>query len=493
MPVQRSLTDPTAAILPARRSGLCPPVLERSRKLKSAWSALCDDFLPLKHPATPWRYSRRMTSADSRQGWKIHVSATILKACETLEKVGSFLREVGVAFKAPATLDELRKLNSGIWYGYCQVGKFVTVYPRDRDEFVSLCHHLHEMTKNIGFGPAVPFDKKYAPETNVYYRYGSFRDRIGSEASDQIIISPTGERFEDRRGILAAAPSWDTDPFTKTFAVTTPTPLAKLGTRYKVFRSLTQRGKGGVYEAIDMDFSPPRLCIIKEGRENGETAWDRRDGRSRIKNEAAILSALGFHLPFIPKIYEVFEEDGNYYVVLEKLDGISLQKFFDRSPKPLPIDIALHFAKELARIVAEIHSFGFVWRDCKPSNIIVESSGRLRTIDFEGACQIAEFDPIAWSTPDYSPPEISTGFYIEERPSNLPEDLFALGCCLYLLVEGKRPFESYDFLSPRAMERLVGSEITNLISGLLSPDPGERPQARKVLRAFDGLDQRHLF
>src|SRR5690242_6080047 len=100
----------------------------RSIRLEERWRMVCAEYLPVAPPESVWRYSRPISVGDPDQGWKLHVSATILTAGRVLTAVAQELRTRGVLFKAPGTLSELHKLNCGYFYGTSQIGKFLTVY-----------------------------------------------------------------------------------------------------------------------------------------------------------------------------------------------------------------------------------------------------------------------------------------------------------------------------------------------------------------------------
>ena len=143
--------------------------------LKSRWEGLLSRFLPVAtEQASIWRYSRWALPCDAEQGWKLHVSATILTAGSVLQTAAPLLAERGVLYKAPDSLSELEKLNSGVVYGYTQVGKFLTVYPRTDEEAVLLAAALDRVTRGMD-APPVPFDMKYRAGGCVYYRYGAFK------------------------------------------------------------------------------------------------------------------------------------------------------------------------------------------------------------------------------------------------------------------------------------------------------------------------------
>src|SRR5215210_6426748 len=152
----------------------------RARRLEGRWRLLCDRHLPHAPEDSIWRYSREADPAGPAQGWKLHVSATLLSACEVLERIGPFLAARSVPYKAPRSLAELCKLNSGLFYGYSQVGKVFTVYPRTDAEAVELAARLDELTRRLP-APAVPFDQRFGG--GVYYRFGAFA-RMEMEHAD---------------------------------------------------------------------------------------------------------------------------------------------------------------------------------------------------------------------------------------------------------------------------------------------------------------------
>src|SRR5687767_439340 len=93
-----------------------------------------------------WSYSRRPREDDPAQGWKLHLSATILSAAEVFARAEPILRENDELFKAPSRLQLLRSLNSGL-ADFSQIGKFLTVYPRSTSDAVKLARKLHRATR----------------------------------------------------------------------------------------------------------------------------------------------------------------------------------------------------------------------------------------------------------------------------------------------------------------------------------------------------------
>ncbi len=416
------------------RNSPFPPIDSKSGdSLRSRWLSLCSEFLPFHEKESLWRHRRGWLPTDPHQGWKVHVSATILTACEVLRAVAPYLKKIEVEFKAAASLDILDRLNAGIFHGYAQIGKCITIYPADEDQFRGIVEYLYEQIPNGIAAPSVPFDIRYK-DSNIYYRYGSFITKLGEEAK---IRRQDGELVEDRRD--SPCPEWVTPPFTTdTFFDASPTE-SPFGARYAVYSAVSQRGKGGVYKAVSNFSSIPMNVMIKEGRRNGETAWDGRDGRSRVENEVTVLRELRSVGVDVPIVYESFQVADNVYGVLEEISGENLNRLIGRSDYDLTPADTLYICKQIAKILADVHAAGWVWRDCKPANLFITTEKTVRPIDFEGAHRVNESDPLAWSTPNFSAPEVFRPDYKKDPRYPFAEDLYSLGATLYSLLTGWIP------------------------------------------------------
>jgi hypothetical protein len=452
----------------------------RGEELSDEWERLCAAYLPVTVEGSIWRHSRTRSPRDPEQGWKLHVSSNILNANAVLGAVAPFLLARGVVFKAPRSLRELEKINSGIFYGYSQVGKFVTVYPRSDEEALSVARRLHLLTEGV-CAPAVPFDLQYGPGSCIYYRYGAFRvaELESADGTRTLALKdPCGNLVPDER--TAAKPDWVSDPFavrrTASAGASVPSPLQ---TTFRVFGALTQRGKGGVYKALDVNGGLPRLCIVKEGRRGGELQWDGRDGRWRVMHEERVLDSLRAAGVAVPSVYSSFEAAGNYYLVTELVEGETLQTLLAARRRRLSISQVLGYGVRLTELLTRVHAAGWVWRDCKPANVVVTASGELRPLDFEGACTVARPDPVPWATPPFIPPETATG----ARRPGAGDDLYALGVVLYLLLTGELP-QGQPPTPVQRLRRNVPSGLSRLVSGLMDADPLRRPDAPDVTRAL---------
>src|SRR5215471_10455381 len=116
--------------------------LRTAQSLNDDWKKLCDRYLPIAPEKSIWRFSRFGGPEDQEQGWKIHIAATVLSANKMLGCVAPMLAEAGYMFKGPASLQELARINSGLYYGFSQVGKCLTVYPKSSEDAVQLAARL---------------------------------------------------------------------------------------------------------------------------------------------------------------------------------------------------------------------------------------------------------------------------------------------------------------------------------------------------------------
>jgi serine/threonine protein kinase len=407
-----------------------------------------------------WCYSRRARADDPTQGWKLHVSATIFSAEKIFQRALPVLRQSDALFKVPRRLDLLASLNSGL-PDFSQVGKFLTVYPRSDEEAAKLARDLHRVTVGLA-GPQVPFDAQYRRNSLVYYRYGAFR---GANEKRGLIRTPGGKWVADKRAPGRAVPSWVRDPFNR--RKETRRPRGPIGTDFLAFKTKMQRGKGGVYEGIDLSVSPPRLVIIKEGRRHGEVDREGRDGYARVRHEAKVLRRLQKAFVPVPGIFREFSQDGNRYLALEKVPGRPLIAANRLQPGKVSWRRTAEILEHLGAILSAIHAAGWVWRDCKPSHIFIHR-GRWRLIDFENACRLDHREIASWKSPHYLPPTSRKSF---RRRPGAGEDDYALGVIVFQFGTGKfPPIEARRreaiYRSTRCpvhfrkrIERLLGSKI----------------------------------
>ncbi len=430
--------------------------------LAQDWANLSKQYLPFKQENSIWRFSRLNPADFPEQGWKLHVSATIMSACAMLKSVAPYLTARSLQFKAPSSLEEIERLNSGIYYGYCQVGKILTVYPQTPADALEIAQRLYELTLGMK-GPMVPFDYRFRAGGCVYYRYGSFQSLY--------LRTPDGQLQPDSR--QSPKPSWIEGPLAVYQEPDLPADNP-LRTRYRVYKALTQRGKGGVYKAIDLTSNPPRPCILKEGRVVGELSWDGRDGADRIRYEENVLKALRAAGISVPRVYGSFTAEQNQYLAIEFIEGKNLQDLLLKRKRRLSVVRALRMGGQFASLVARIHEAGWTWRDCKPANVILQANGTLRPVDFEGACRNDSPDTLPWNTEGFAPLR-----WKRKVQSRQYEDIYAIGATLFFLLTG-RLLSDVNHQEIDKLRRNVPSEVSRLVAKLLASDPATTLSAKSV-------------
>ncbi len=454
-----------------------------AERLSGHWRALVADWCPDTEESSIWR-SSRADEALPAQGWKVHLSATVLSAPSLLETAGPVLREQGVHFKAVTSLAELSKLNSGLFYGYSQIGKAITAYPATEASSGRLMQALHQVLGDLDC-PGVTSDRRLCPSRPIFYRYGGYDHQTVEVQGVELpaVRDPEGNLVVDARLPGGAVPSWSEDPFTGLCEVHPPTTSRseELSATYKVYASITQRGKGGVFRALDLSVAPARLCILKEGRRAGEVDWLGRDGRWRVEHEHAVLQALRGSGVKGPEPYAAFRVDGNAYLAMEHLEGLRLDTVVNDRDRPDELGTALSFAVEAAGIMARIHEAGWVWRDCKPMNFVVTDDG-LRPLDFESACRQGEAEPTPWVSPGYWPAQQAVSW---DRP-DVRDDLYCLGSTLWHVFSGRLPGAE----TPPRLDTLrddLPDLVVTLVDRLVGPDTDHRPEAAAVARDLASL------
>lgn len=442
----------------------------RVGQLRRAWKRRVKPLVP---DGAHWCFNPPAAGTLPRQGWKLHVSATILSAGAVFDAALPILRRHGAAFKVVRTLDDLLFLNTGV-PGFSQVGKFLTVYPRSESEAVVLAKCLHDATRGLT-GPKIPFDRCLRRGSLVHYRFGVIAATDAKPEDDaDLLVDPRGRTHRDSRRPGAAVPAWVRDPFLGVAAPTSPRRAGRIGLLYLPFKAFFQRGKGGVYEAVDLTRRPARLCIIKEGRPHGETLWDGLDARARLRHEVSVLRRLRRAGLPVPEVYDTFGQAGHFYVVLEKLRGHPLLSAHRPVPAHPGWRHALALLDQLGEVLAALHRLGWVWRDLKPSNLIAHRE-RLWLLDFEGACRVEATEVVPWGSPAYMPPGATASF---TRAPGVAEDFYALGVVGFQFATGHLP--PLDFAARHRLLRRCGSPpaLCERIESLLTVAGGGGPAGR---------------
>ena len=165
-------------------------------------------------------------------------------------------------------------------------------------------------------------------------------------------------------------------------------------------------------------------------------------------------SAAGLSHPNIVNVYDVGEDDGVYFIVMELVQGITLKNYIDMKGK-LDIREALNISVQIASGLSAAHENRIIHRDIKPQNIIMSRDGKVKVTDF-GIAKVADSTTVtttAAGTVHYISPEQARGGYSDER-----SDIYSLGITMYEMVTGRVPFEGETNVAVALMH--IQSEIT---------------------------------
>ena len=229
--------------------------------------------------------------------------------------------------------------------------------------------------------------------------------------------------------------------------------MQKLG-RYELKEKIGEGAMSEVYKAYDPALQ--RTLAIKVLKP--ELAQDKERLRYFL-NEVTISGKLSY--PNIVQIFDVGEVDDAPFIVMELVDAQSLDEWM-RHQSDLPLETVIDIVEQLAAALEYAHSKGIIHRDLKPSNVLIESSGRVRLMDFgvaylheptQEADQAHDEESIV-GTPYYMSPEQLAGKTPDQR-----SDLYSLGVVMYQLVFGNLPFEASTI---RDLVALIQASDVNL-------------------------------
>jgi serine/threonine protein kinase len=254
-------------------------------------------------------------------------------------------------------------------------------------------------------------------------------------------------------------------------------PQSLLQQHYVIVGQAGKGGMGAVYQAIDTYDPNRRRVAIKEmsqGRLSGE---ELREATEQFRREFTMLSRLSH--PNLPRIYDAFAERGRSYLVMDFIDGKTLFQLLKESGnRPLPVLQVLDYASQLCDVLAYLHQQqpAIIFRDLKPTNVMVTPNGHVYLIDF-GIARFfkegQEQDTVLLGSPGYAPPEQHGSSQTNPR-----SDLYSLGATLHCCLTGRDPYHAEDrFVFPpvRQYNPQVPLEFDQLIQRLLALDEQQRP------------------
>lgn len=206
----------------------------------------------------------------------------------------------------------------------------------------------------------------------------------------------------------------------------------KINDRYEIIKTIGEGGMANVYLAHDEILE--RKVAIKVLR--GDLSNDEKFIR-RFKREALSVSNLSH--PNIVEVYDVGDEDGNYYIVMEYIEGKTLKQLLQKRGA-LTLTEVIDIMNQLTDGLAHAHDAYIIHRDIKPQNIIIEDNGLVKITDFGiamalNSTQLTQTNSVMGSV-HYLPPEQANG-----KGSTIKSDIYSLGILMYELLTGSVPYK----------------------------------------------------
>ncbi len=206
----------------------------------------------------------------------------------------------------------------------------------------------------------------------------------------------------------------------------------KINDRYQIIRLIGEGGMANVYLAQDTILD--RKVAVKILR--GDLADDEKFVR-RFQREA--ISASSLNHPNIVEMYDVGEDDGKYFIVMEYIDGRTLKSLIKKRGA-LTVEEVIDIMLQLTSGIAHAHNGYIIHRDIKPQNVLILDDGRLKITDFGIAMalnsnELTQTNSVMGSV-HYLPPEQANG-----KGSTIKSDIYSLGILMYELLVGKIPFK----------------------------------------------------
>lgn len=258
-----------------------------------------------------------------------------------------------------------------------------------------------------------------------------------------------------------------------------------LENRYELLEKIGDGGTATVFKARCTVLD--RIVAVKILKE--ELARDQAFVR-KFRSEAQAAAQLSH--PNIVNIYDVGEENGLHYIVMEYVEGTSLNDYID-ARAPLSPDEAIRIAVMICDALEQAHSRGIIHRDIKPHNILMTPEGEIKVADF-GIARAPSTSTITYSgnimgSVHYISPEQARGAVVDATT-----DIYSLGCLMYEMLTGQVPFDAESPVTvalkhiheeptpPRVLNEAIPSVLEKIVLTAMAKNPIERYRSAAEMR-----------
>jgi serine/threonine protein kinase len=251
-----------------------------------------------------------------------------------------------------------------------------------------------------------------------------------------------------------------------------------LQARYRLIAQIGEGGFGAVYKGEDLRLGN-RLVAIKEMKPSGLKPLELKEATDAFQREAMLLTGLKHHS--LPVIHDQFTEDGQWYLVMDFIQGRTLESYLAKAPKGrLPVREAFNIALQLCNVLDYLHSQQppIIFRDLKPSNIMLTPEGQVYLIDFGIARHFKpgqSKDTVAFGTTGYAAPE-----QYGKAQTTPRSDVYSLGAVMHHMLTGDDPANTPFKFAPLLMPRPTGT--WTFLRQMLEIDEYKRPADMRIVR-----------
>ena len=250
--------------------------------------------------------------------------------------------------------------------------------------------------------------------------------------------------------------------------------------RYRILDSIGQGGFAAVYKAADTLFGK-RLVAVKEMSQSNLNPQELVAATVAFQREAHMLVDLSH--PNLPRIYDQFAEDRRWYLVMDFIEGQTLEELLNTTNQHLPLEQVLQISIELCTVLDYLHTRQplIIFRDLKPSNIMLTPDERLYLIDFGIARHFKPGqikDTSALGTLGYAAPE-----QFGKAQTTPRADIYSLGATLHHLITGNDPsLTPFRFASLHATGQSIPAGLDPLIMQMVEIDESKRPDSMTTVK-----------
>jgi serine/threonine protein kinase len=251
--------------------------------------------------------------------------------------------------------------------------------------------------------------------------------------------------------------------------------------RYRILASVGKGGMGAVYRAEDTQLGN-RKVAVKEMSQSNLSPQEIVEAAEAFKREAHMLA--GLQHPNLPNIYDHFFEGERWYLVMSFIQGETLEDYLDKANGgKLPVGEALQIGIQLCTVLNYLHTQQppIIFRDLKPSNVMLTQDGHLYLIDFGIARHFKAGqtkDTAAYGSAGYSSPE-----QYGKAQTTLQSDIYSLGALLHQMLSGTDPSDSpFHFAPLQTRGQPALTELDTLLMSMLEMDAHKRPASMAAVK-----------